>query len=73
MANVEATLIQNLIDEIQTLIAEIKNAGEAGRTKLKDINVALCQDVLGNNTKLTRKTGPSALRMNRIRCTRGWP
>lgn len=52
MANVEATLIQNLIDEIQTLIAEIKNAGEAGRTKLKDINVALCQDVLGNNTKL---------------------
>jgi hypothetical protein len=52
MANVEATLIQNLIDEIQTLIMEIKNAGEAGRTKLKDINVALCQDVLGNNTKL---------------------
>ena len=52
MATVEATLIQNLIEEIQKLIKEIKNAGKAGRTKLEDINVALCQEVLGNNTKL---------------------
>lgn len=52
MANVEPTLIQNLIDEIQKLIEEIKNAGKAGRTKLEDINVALCQEVLGSNPKL---------------------
>ena len=53
MAKVEATLIQNLLDEIQKLEKEIKAAGAAGRTKLEDIKILeVCQAVLVDDTKL---------------------
>ena len=53
MAKVEATLIQNLLDEIQKLEKEIKAAGAVGRTKLEDIKLlAVCQAVLVDDTKL---------------------
>lgn len=53
MAKVEATLIQNLLDEIQKLEKEIKAAGAVGRTKLEDIKILeVCQAVLVDDTKL---------------------
>jgi len=53
MATIEATLIQNLLDEIQKLEDLIQSAGKSGRTKLDDIKIGdVRRAILGTDAKL---------------------